>query len=226
MDYPRIRTLAAVIAAVTSAAPDVAFARREPPVAEPGATAVLPTAPSEAPPTAAPAVPVVGPVAPAPIGAATPTASVPAPVVSPSAVTPATSSSARRKSGQGLVIAGLSTLGTVYVITSLRGAMMIDKAKKDRIDYATGLEIGPDRRGIAHGRALLMPAIGPFLALRHTSSASTKWLDVFSGTAQTAGLVLAVVGIVRMRQGRAPRRYLVGGGVGRGSATVAISGRF
>jgi hypothetical protein len=201
MDYLRIRTLAVVVATVTGIAPDIAFARREPPVAEPGATAALPTAPATA--TASTTAPTES----APIDAAPPTATVPPPVVSPSAVAPKPAPDPRRKSGLGMVIGGLSTLGTVYLVTSMRGATMIDKAKRERIDYSTGLEIGPDRRGIAHGRALLVPAIGPFIALRHTSSASAKWLDVFCGTVQTASLVLAAVGFVRMRQGRAPRRW-------------------
>lgn len=216
----RVTPTLVVIAATIGMTPDVAHARRQAPLAEPAAAAALPTAPPDPPPASVPVVPAaesrsIEPTPP----------SVPPPIVSP-APAPNTPPSLRRKDGKGMMIAGLSTLGTAYIMSSLKGVMLIDKASKDRVDPSTGADIGPDRRGIAHGRALQVPVLGPFFALRHAPSATVRWLDVFSGSIQTAGLVLAVVGIAHFRRARLLRRYQLTGGVTHAGAVVGLSGHF
>jgi len=141
----------------------------------------------------------------------------PPPVVEPSA--------ARRTSARKLVVAGGSTLLTTYLVTTVYGVVTIDKARKTTTDWA-GNESAIDHRGVGLGRSLLVPVVGPFLAMHYTRAATSRWLELFSGSAQVAGLVLTVVGAVRLRRsGKSQRVAMTADASGRG-AMLGVSGRF
>ncbi len=151
-------------------------------------------------------------------GGASPAAAAspaPAPASSPAAIEPppptyvpspyADGIRRDRKSGRGLLIGGLSLGITAYVYTSLAGALAIDKAREmddDPITLEDESRARADRR--AYGRALLVPGIGPALAIPKADTALRAWGAGMAGLLQASALAMTIVGIARL--GRA-RRY-------------------
>lgn len=109
-----------------------------------------------------------------------------------------------RKSGRSLLIAGITLGGMAYVYTSLAGALAIDKARDmhdDPLTLENEARDRSDRR--AFGKALLIPGIGPALAIPKADTALRAWGAGMAGLTQAAALTMTIVGIHRL--GRANR---------------------
>jgi hypothetical protein len=182
-----------------------------------GFAATLAVAPSEPAPAMTPSEPA-------------PAVAVPSPRVTPAALPAAPvqrSLDGEIKDAKSLVTAGLVTLGVMYTLTSLSGAIVIDGAReKHRTDPMTGATLAPDRKRVNFGRAMLIPVAGPFLAISYAPKAMQRWGAAFAGATQLAGAVLAIVGTARLRRARMIQRYQLGAGLARGGAVVGLSGRF
>lgn len=221
-----LRSLTVVATVITLAMPAVAFGQQPAAAAPSPAAAPVAAAPVAAAPAAAVA-PTEAPVnwgatpASAPAAAATP----PAPRVTPPSP-PAPRVRARVTEGNDLIAAGLGTLGAVYIVTSLAGAVIIDRSRKSETDDYTGVTIGPDHKRVNYGRALTVPIVGPFIAMRYTDSAKERWGDAFIGSVQVAGVALAALGLIRKARARRAQRFSVGGGFAAGGASLSVSGRF
>jgi hypothetical protein len=136
------------------------------------------------------------------------TAAAPVPaVVPPPIYTPAPYSDRiykDRKSGRSLLIVGLTLGGMAYVYTSLAGAIAIDKARDmhdDPLTLENEARARADRR--AFGKALLIPGIGPALAIPKADTALRAWGAGMAGLTQAVALTMTIVGIHRL--GRANR---------------------
>lgn len=108
---------------------------------------------------------------------------------------------------------GFSVLGGSYLVSSLTGAIVADTRDDERLER--------------FGRRMIIPVVGPWLALQYTDSATGAWFTGLAGVAQTAGLVVGTIGAVRLARNRADRQRLtftsspiLGGG------QVGLSGRF
>lgn len=132
-----------------------------------------------------------------------------------------------RKSGRGLLAAGLTVAGAAYVLSSLAGAIAIDRSRDLGDDPLT--EVDEGRRGErrrAFGRALLIPGVGPALAIARADTATRAWAAGVAGLTQAVGAGLAVVGIQRLvRARRLERLSLSATGSSRG-AHVSLQVRF
>jgi hypothetical protein len=136
------------------------------------------------------------------------TAAAPAPAVVPTPIYAPAPYSERiykdRKSGRSLLIAGLTLGGMAYVYTSLAGAIAIDKARDmndDPLTLENEARARSDRR--AFGKALLIPGIGPALAIPKADTALRAWGAGMAGLTQAVALTMTIVGIHRL--GRANR---------------------
>jgi hypothetical protein len=220
-----LRSLLAAATVVTLAMPSEALA-------QPAASAPGPVA-APAPAATATATPTPAPEPAAPVRAVAPASEAPPPAIAepvpvpPPRVAPAPPPSRPRVTeGNDLIAAGLGTLGAVYVVTSLAGAIIIDRSRETKTDAYTAMTTGPDKQRINYGRALTVPIAGPFIAMRFTDSAKERWGDAFVGSVQVAGLALATLGMIRKAKARRAQRFAVSGGFAQGGATLAVSGRF
>jgi hypothetical protein len=136
------------------------------------------------------------------IGTATAPAVVPPPIYTPAPYSDRIYKD--RKSGRSLLIAGLTLGGMAYVYTSLAGAIAIDKARDmndDPLTLENEARARSDRR--AFGKALLIPGIGPALAIPKADTALRAWGAGMAGLTQAVALTMTIVGIHRL--GRANR---------------------
>jgi hypothetical protein len=242
-----LRTPFILAASLSVLVPDVALARREPgsadaPAAAPQPVAPAATAPSAVAPTAAtptavppiaPASSAAAPVAAAPVAAApvaaAPVVSAPAPAcVLPTAMQtapqPLHPSVPTQKRANGLIAGGAGLFLTAYLYTSILGSIAIDKGKKGTTNSA-GIRV-PDDERVAFGRRLMIPVVGPFLALGKTDSAMKRWGASFSGLAQVAGVGLIVAGLVAKSRINRARRFGWTAGASHGGGSVMVYGRF
>lgn len=133
-----------------------------------------------------------------------------------------------RKSGRGLIISGAMVSGVSYLFTSLAGALAIDKAR-DMVDDPNTLDIdesapADDRRRF--GRALLIPGIGPGLAIARADTATRAWAAGVAGLTQGLGAGLVVLGIARLGRAKRLERINVSGMASSQGARVTIGLRF
>ncbi len=145
------------------------------------------TAPAVAPDTAPvpPPSSEVQPVAPQPYGAPPPQGYGPAPYAQPQpgyyGPQPAAEMPAPRSRRKGLMIAGWTMFGASYLFTALTGAIMADLCAST----------SPCKRV---GYYMLIPAVGPFIAMGPADSATGTIFLGLTGLVQTAGLVMGIVG--------------------------------
>ncbi len=200
--------------------PAAASARREPGPAEAPAAA-QPVAPAAPPAETTPIVvnqtptPVV--VAPAPAPVVTP-AMQPAPPLPPSPPP-------KNKVGNGYIAGGASLFAVAYLYTSVLGAIAIDKGRKGHTDPTTGQSVHDDER-IAFGRRLMVPVVGPFMAIGHTDSALRKWGSAMSGLAQVGGVAMLVTGVVLKRRAARERRFGITASASGNGGGILVHGRF
>jgi hypothetical protein len=132
-----------------------------------------------------------------------------------------------RKSGPKLVAAGFTLGITAYVFTTLAGALTIDKAREmtdDPLTPENEARHRADRR--AYGRALLVPGIGPGIAIARADTAMRAWGAGFAGLAQGLAVGLTIVGIHRLARARRLERLSVAAMAGSREAHVSLGVRF
>lgn len=132
-----------------------------------------------------------------------------------------------RKAGRALLAGGLTIAGAAYLFTSLAGAIAIDRARDFEDDPLTEADEGRrgDRRR-AFGRALLVPGIGPAVAIHRSDSAVRAWGAGVGGLAQAVGAGLALLGTIRLARAHRLERMSVSAAGDARSAHVSLSVRF
>lgn len=151
---------------------------------------------SDAPDDGVPAEPLIlvdqpaEPAPPQPVPAASSVVIAPAPsMVALPAPSPPPPPPPRRR-GIGLMVTGYTLFGVSYMLTALSGAAVIDNCSVDR-NY--------DCRRL--GRSLMVPALGPFMALREIQSMTARFTMVlFPGLMQVGGLTMGIAGSVLYRR--------------------------
>lgn len=91
------------------------------------------------------------------------------------------------KRRKGLMIAGWTIFGASYIPTAFTGASIYD--------YCTHNRTGADRQACREiGQLLMIPAVGPFMAMNNVESATESYYLALTGAVQTAGLLMAIIG--------------------------------
>ena len=109
----------------------------------------------------------------------------PAPAAPPP-LAPAPPPPPSRRRGVGMMIAGYSMFGMSYMITAFSGAVIIDRCDADATYDCRDL-----------GRALMIPVLGPFLALPQIQTMTGRFAMIFfPGLMQAGGLALGIGGSV------------------------------
>jgi len=192
--------------------------------AEPGTTQVtVMVSTTEGEPTAA--LPEAAEIAYPPDAAATP----PPPVYTPPPYSDRIYKD--RKSGRSLLIGGLTLGVTAYIYTSLAGALVMDKAPRIQDDPTTMMNEAhqrADRR--AYGRALMIPGIGPVLAISKADTAMQAWGASMAGLTQAAALTMTIIALHRFgranRLERLQQRMSLGAMASSQQAHVSLAVRF
>lgn len=97
----------------------------------------------------------------------------------------------QRNSGIGMTISGYTLFGTSYLISALIGTISIDYAR----------DVGGSGK---YGRRMLIPLVGPFMAIPRSDSATGGLFTGLVGVVQVAGFALGTAGAIRL--GRANRQ--------------------
>jgi hypothetical protein len=137
-----------------------------------------------------------------------------------------------RKSGRGLLIGGLTLGGFTYLYVSLAGALIFDKARAmPTDDPLTPHDEGrarDDRR--AFGRAMMIPGIGPALAIPKADTALQAWGAGLATITQVTAITMALVGLHRLgrarRLERLEQRWQLGAVASAHGGHVAVGMRF
>jgi len=159
---------------------------------------------------------------PEPAPAATPpAATAPPAAATPGAVDPAEEERLWRlrqhNRFKGIMISGFTTLGAVYGVSVLIGALSIDFARDD-----------DNERQRQYGRRMMIPLGGPFAAAPVSRSATLGVLTVAAGLGQLLGLSMGIAGAVKLRDFPNPNkpRFAFGVMPTRGGAHMGLSLRF
>jgi hypothetical protein len=123
-----------------------------------------------------------------------------------------------------MLAAGVLIVAIPYTFTSLAGAIIIDKAKTGP-DELTG-ERHVDVRRRAYGRSLLVPVVGPFIAIHHGQSAKDRWGAAFSGAVQVAAVGLVGAALISGVRRRRQQRVNMTASIDPGGATIGMTARF
>jgi hypothetical protein len=138
------------------------------------ASSVAPNAdPDAAPPPPAPTAPVAAPP--------------PQDALPPARAEDGEEAPAEHQTKKGLMIAGFSTLGGSYLFTALVGLTMLSGVTTQPGQVCTNCQ--------SVGGKLLIPILGPWIALPEADGADGKAISAALGIAQGVGVVLTVVGI-------------------------------
>jgi hypothetical protein len=97
----------------------------------------------------------------------------------------------QRNSGIGMTISGYTMFGTSYLISALIGTISLDYAQ----------DVGGTG---TYGRRMLIPMVGPFMAIPRADSATGGLFTGFLGVIQIAGFALGTAGAIKL--GRANRQ--------------------
>jgi hypothetical protein len=124
---------------------------------------------------------------------------------------------AAQRTRKGLLIGGAVTFGCFYFISLLVAAASTDAAKADNRSSEVD--------------ALYIPAIGPFVQMARTSSATANVFLALDGIAQAGGVAMFVAGIsmpktVLVRDASTAPTFHLAPLLGRGSTGVAVLGTF
>jgi len=132
-----------------------------------------------------------------------------------------------RGRGRGLLASGLAVVGTAYLFTSLAGALAIDRARDITDDPTTPENEGhQSARRRSFGRALLVPGIGPALAIARGETAVRSWAAGVAGISQALGVGLAAVGVHRLLRARRLERLSLSAAGSSRQAHVSVQVRF
>lgn len=224
---------APVAAAPASAPPPAAAAPAAAPVVVPegttvttapgGATIVINNAPTIAPTVTDQAAPTIAAPAPAPApkaeAAPPPPRPAPAPVTTPPPARPMPD--LPENNGVASLVTGLSILGSVYALTALVAARRLDEPRSGW----HGDERDRDREAAA-SRALLIPVVGPFIAMPNSRSHAQTYGLALNGSLQVGGLVLTTVGAVLNARYNRAKRWQLTAATRPGGATAGVQVRF
>ena len=95
----------------------------------------------------------------------------------------------------GLLIGGLATLGISYTLTAAAGLDALESWQSGTVcNLNNGMCVGTSS---PIGRALVIPVLGPWLAMGHIRDSRELPLLAFFGIAQATGVALTIAGIVR-----------------------------
>lgn len=95
----------------------------------------------------------------------------------------------------GLLIGGLATLGISYTLSAAVGVDALESWQGGTVcNINNGMCVGTSS---PKGRALLIPVLGPWLAVRDIRDSRELPLLAFLGIAQATGVALTIAGIVR-----------------------------
>jgi hypothetical protein len=133
------------------------------------------------------------------------------------------------KKGTPLIASGLALSGATYVFSALSGAITIDKARdKAQPDdpLTPANEAHATDRERKRGQLLMVPIVGPFLAMKHTDSAVQQFGNAFNGTLQITGVVLAIAGAVRQSRYNQAKRWGLAAAPGPEGARISFDMRF
>lgn len=107
------------------------------------------------------------------------------------------------KRRKGLMIAGWTMFGSSYLLTALVGAIIAD---------GRGICADPARCE-RQGYYMMVPVVGPFMAIGPSNTASGSGFLGLAGIIQTAGLVMGIVGTAQfVADGRRQQMVLNGDG--------------
>ena len=111
---------------------------------------------------------------------------------------------------RGLVptIVGFSAFGMSYLMGATVGATIIDSETIDDNGDDNVAFSNPSSR--AYGRSLLVPLIGPFLAIPHATTAMGRLATVVLGLTQVGTLTLGVLGATRLAKSRSAAKMQLG----------------
>jgi hypothetical protein len=119
---------------------------------------------------------------------------------------------------RGAIIGGAVTLGCLYLLSAFVASVWTDAANATHTSNPVA--------------GLFVPAVGPFITLTQSSSATADFFLILDGAGQTAGAVLLIWGLTSpqtllMRDGYAkPRMVLQPMLFGKSSAGFGLSGSF
>jgi hypothetical protein len=103
----------------------------------------------------------------------------------------------------GLLIGGLATLGISYTLSAAAGIAALESGSGGTLcNTNNGTCVGTSS---PEGRALLIPVVGPWLAMRNIREVP---ILAFLGIAQATGVALTIAGIVRYSADGADARAL------------------
>jgi hypothetical protein len=162
-----------------------------------------------------------GTAEPAPTTATAPTPAPMVPITQTPAIDPAAEERLWRLKQhnrfKGIMIAGFATLGTVYGVSVLIGAVSIDVGR-DNADVRQG----------HYGRRMMIPLGGPFAAAPVSGSATLAVLTVSAGLGQLLGLAMGIAGAVKLKEFPNPNKRTFAFGVAptRNGAQAGLSLRF
>lgn len=133
-----------------------------------------------------------------------------------------------RKTGRGLLIGGAALGGLAYLYTSLAGALAIDKARGLATDDpgTPGNEGRARAERRAYGRALLVPGIGPALAIPRADTAIRAWGAGIAGVTQAVAIGMTIVGLYHLGRAHRLERLSLGAMAGAQQAHVSLAVRF
>jgi hypothetical protein len=121
----------------------------------------------------------------------------------------------QRRRGKGMMIGGFVTFGASYLATALVGAAALDTS--EAYDSGGNEILGGNTRTRKLGTSLLIPVVGPLVAIPHIEAATGTMFAIFSFLAQGAGLGLGIAGAVMYaRDGRRIQAAQAGLHLGKG----------
>lgn len=124
-----------------------------------------------------------------------------------------------RSSGIAFLASGLALFGSAYLSSSLAGVANIDRKFEDPRD---------DARARAYGNRMLIPIVGPWVAISQSDSATKGWFTGLAGVAQGVGIALATVGAIRLSRAhrRRVQQFSVSPGMRAEGGHIQMSFRF
>lgn len=168
------------------------------PAPQAGAPATVPAAPAQPQPqpgTVQPA-PAQPPPAQWPPAGQAPAAPTAAPAPDPTQNPEYVDARRQRRTGIILTATGWSVFGASYLLSAMVATITADAST---IATADGDPDAERYRRIS--RRMLVPAIGPWMTLPETATASGAFFVVFSGLLQTGGLAMGITGPVLLARG-------------------------
>jgi hypothetical protein len=101
---------------------------------------------------------------------------------------------------KGLVIAGAVTLGAMWVASIAAYAMLIEEDDRVTFDDGSGNFVTIEDDAEERWAPLVVPVVGPFIAIGTSEDTSAAPYLVIDGVAQVGGLTMLIVGLVMKKE--------------------------